>query len=912
MRRESKSQAPISPARSHFGKMENLEPRIVLDGDWSAADGASVFGSWGDGGYLTVTTIDLNNEPIVFERAPGGGGSDDDNGARVWQQIALLTTDNGSVAGSDIDMLGARTLAVHDDRLILGAPHANDGAGAAAVFHYQTATRTWAFETLLDAPSLDAGDGFGWSVDIHGSTAVIGTRAGNEAYVFRDSTGWSLAATLTPESDRAGGFGRSVATDGGTIVVGAPGEEGLDNDTSATSGAVYIFERDGNRWDVTVRMDAPRSAVDSEFGHSVAVHSGSVIVGAWMDDDMGAASGSVFALGRTGRTWEVEAKLTPAAQAPGARFGHDVSASGSRAAAMALGSDDGSVEAFAQVFKRRGDRWSLEATLDAGAETHWRSIAMQGDRVALGSDAGDGAAVVFRKVEDTDRWAVEATLAPSAEEGAMLIGHAVAIHDDTVLLGGLLGISQDGGDGAVGVSAAAWVMAGSGGASDDGSNNGSNDDRGPGDDDDDDDSGRDDDDDSGRDDDDDSGRDDDDDDDDSGRDDDDDDSGRDDDEDSDDDDSGRDDDDDDDDRNDDNGSGNDDNSNNDSSRRGRWIVRSLGSLPDVGVPLSDILTWTDRKDGQTYAAVATESGLVLFTRSADRTTDSGVWSSRNLTLEVTGAESVAGDISVFGTRDGRVFIVGYTADGDLVIYRQSGVGTAGDYGWEFQNITETDLSPRGFSTPRFAGGVVSFVTRWNALNIAGLDEQGRVRAVWTTPGMDHWRSDDLSASSGAPAMAGKLAVFLTPWGGINLAGTDESGALNVTWWVPGFDKWVTSNFNSLFDGPTLDGQSVSAYTTPWGGLNITGRDDRGDLVAYWWVPQFGERKEDDYWRVSNLSEQIVVSDQPTGTLQGLVTPDGQINLFGTNAVNDVVRYFWEPGEHWKMENLTQTATPIQS
>ena len=893
MRDESTSSASTNHARLHFGKMETLEPRIVLDGDWSAADGASVFGSWGDGGYLTVTTIDLNNEPIVFERAPGGGGSDDDNGARVWQQIALLTTDDGSGGGSDLDMLGGRPLAVHDDRLILGAPHANDGAGAAAVFHYQTATRTWAFETLLDAPGLDAGDGFGWSVDIHGNTAVIGTKAGNEAYVYRDSAGWSLQTTLTPDGDRNGGFGRSVATDGGTIVVGAPGEEGLDNDTSATSGAIYIFERDGNRWGVNVRMDAPRSAVNSEFGHAVDIHSGSVIVGAWLDDDMGTDSGSVFAIGRHSRTWEVEAKLTPATQAAGARFGHDVSASGSRAAAMALGTDDGSVESFAQVFKRRGDRWSLEATLDGGTDTRWRSIAMHGDRVALGSDAGAGAAVVFRKIEQTDDWVLEATLAPSAEEGAMQVGHAVAIHDDTVLLGGSLAVDLSGGDGAVGVRAAAWVMGGAGGTGDDSDDR--NDDHGPGDDDDDD-SGRDDDsDDNDEDDNDDSGRDDSDDDSDDG-----DDSGRDDDDDSNDDDS-----------NDDNGGGQgDDGSGDDSDQRGRWIVRSLGTLPDVGVPVSDILTWTDSKDGQTYAAVATESGLVLFTRSADRSTSNGVWTSRNLTTEVLGAELVAGDISVFGTRAGKVYIVGYTADGDLLLYRQTGTGDAGGYDWEFQNITESDLAPRGFSTPRFAGGVVSFVTRWNALNIAGLDEQGRVRAVWTTAGMDHWRSDDLSASSGAPAMSGKLAVFLTPWGGINLAGTDESGALNVTWWVPGFDKWVTSNFNNLFDGPTLDGQSVSAYTTPWGGLNITGRDDRGDLVAYWWVPHFGEHKEDDYWRVSNLSEQIVESDQPTGTLQGLVTPDGQINLFGTNAVDDVVRYFWEPGEHWKMENLTHTAMPF--
>jgi hypothetical protein len=911
MRRKPASRRHNLRQPVRFDSLENLEPRVVLDGDWSAADGASVFGSWGDGGYLTVTTIDLNNEPIVFERSPGGSGSDDGSddsaGARVWQQIALLTAADGSSDTLDTDALGRRSLAVHDDRLILGAPNANGGAGAAAVFHYQIATKTWVFETLLDAPGLEAGEGFGWSVDIHGETAVIGTRAGNAAYVFHDSGSWSLRATLTPDGGREGRFGSAVATDGGTIVVGAPGEEGLDGNTTATSGAVYLYERDGNQWGTHVRMDAPQSARDGEFGNSVAVHSGSVIVGAWLDDDMGTASGSVFAIGRHRGAWQVEAKLTPTSMAPGARLGHQVAASGSRAGAVGLGSDDGSVAPFAQVFKRRGDRWSLEATLDAGqsADAHWRSIDMQGDRVVLGSNAGAGAAVIFRRTEPGDQWVLESTVAPSAEEGAMMLAHGVALHDDTVLLGGQL--APGAADGTVAVTAGAWVIGGTGGTG--GNSAGQNDGRGPngpGDDDggngNDDGSGHDQNDDNGG-----NGNDDGaghDQNDDNGGDGNDDGSGHDQNDDNggngNDDGSGH-------DQNDDNGgNGNDDGSGDDSSSRGRWVVRRLGALPDVGTPVSDILTWTDSKDGQTYAAVATDSGLVLFTRSADRAT----WTSRDLTAEIAGAEAIAGDISVFGARDGMVYIVGYTADGDMVIFRQDGTGAAGAYGWSFRNISETDLTPRGFTTPRFAGGVVSFVTRWNAMNIAGLDDQGRVRAVWTTPGMDHWRSDDLSASSGAPEMAGQLAVFLTPWGGINLAGTDQSGALQVTWWVPGFDKWVTSNFNDLFDGPSLDGQSVSAYTTPWGGLNITGRDDRGDLVAYWWVPQFGENRDDDYWRVSNLSEQIVAAEQPAGTLQGLVTPDGTINLFGTNAVHDVLRYFWEPGEHWKMENLTHTALPV--
>ena len=905
----------------HIGHVERLEPRIVMDGDWSAADGAGVYGSGGDGGYLTVTTIDLNNQPIVFERVLGSGT--DDGSIKTWEQLAQLSTPDGATDATAGE-LGRHSLAVHDERMIIGAPDAEGGAGTAAVFRYQQSSGTWAFETLLTSPSAQAGDGFGWSVDIHGGTAVIGTRSGNAAYVFGDSSGWSLRATLAPDSGQVSGqagsrFGFSVATDGSVIAVGAPGEESVDGDTTATSGAVYIFDRDGNQWSLSTRLSAPADAQDAEFGNAVAAHSNNVIVGAWLDDDKGAASGSVFAIGRSKDGWNVEAKLTPTVQSPGARYGYDVAASGSRAAVIAIGSDDGSTLPFAQVLKRRGDRWRVEQVLapSAGenADFGWRSVAFQSDRIALGSDASGGSAMIFRQIEGTDVWTHEATLTPSDVAGAQSIGFDVAIHDETVLLGARFATGSG-----TELDAGAWVFRGSSSASEDNSggapnsfgpgddNGGNGNDDGAGHDQNDDNGGNGNDDGSGHDQNDDNGGNGNDDgaghdqnddnggngnDDEAGHDQNDDNGGN-----GNDDGAGH-------DQNDDNGgNGNDDGSNSQSSWH--WVVRGLGTLPGVGTPVSDILTWTDPKDGQTYAAVATADGLVLFTRSADRS----AWTARNLTTEVSGADAIAGDISVFGTKDGRVSIVGYNAAGDMIIFRQIGSGVAGDYEWSFQNITTTDLTPRGFDTPHFSGGVVTFVTRWGALNIAGLDDHGHMKAVWTTPGMGHWRSDDLSSSAGTPTLVGKLAVFLTPWGGINLAATDANGALSVTWWVPGFKRWVVSDFNALFDGPSLASDSVSAFTTPWGGLNIVGRDDHGDLVAYWWVPQFGEHKDDDYWRVSNLSEQIVASEQPVGPIHGLVTSDGEINLFGTNAAQDVIRYFWHSDDRWKMENLTHIATPI--
>jgi len=784
-------------AEPHVGRaLESLEPRIVLHGDWTALEGAGVFASLAGGQFITATTIDLDEEPIVFEQTEDDGGT----GFLEWSQVAMLRADDGTSNGENFEPLGRHSLAVHGERLIVGAPNANFGSGEVAIYEMDNRGE-WVFQTVLSVPGLEAGDGFGWSVDIHGNTAVIGTRSGNAAYVFRDSDGWSLGATLLPTADQEGRFGSSVATDGSVIAVGAPGEEMLDGDATRTSGALYIFERDGNDWALATRMDAPESAADGEFGNAVAVHSNTVIVGAWLDDDMGEESGSAFAIGRHGGDWLVEGKFTPDSHAPGTRFGYDVAASGSRAAIVGSGTEGGPGESLAAVFKRRGDEWSREAILEPdGAEFAWRSAAFHGDRVVLGSASGGGAAHVFVRTGD-DAWSHETTLTPTEEEGSAFVGFDVAAHDQTVVLG-------SGGD-PVAVNAGAWVFRA---PTDDGTGGGGG---------------------------------------------------------------------------------------------MKWIVRSLGTLPGVSDPLSDLVTWTDVKDGQTYAAVATVDGLMLFTRSADRTT----WTVRNLTDEIGGAENIVSNISVFGERGNRVLIVGYNDEDELLIYRQPNTGEPGNWDWDFANITERDLRPQGLDTPRFVSAISSFATQWNALNITGLDSEGNVRAVWIAPGMEQWKVANLSANAGTPRLAGNIATFVTSWGAMNLAGVDPEGKLVVTWWVPGFERWVVSDFNALFGGPEIEPESVTAFTTSWGALNIVGRDERGDVVVYWWVPEFAEESSTDRWHISNLTSNIDDPELPVGTLRGLITDDGQINLFGTNQVNDVIRFFWEPEDRWRTENLTHTAEP---
>lgn len=330
---------------------------------------------------------------------------------------------------------------------------------------------------------------------------------------------------------------------------------------------------------------------------------------------------------------------------------------------------------------------------------------------------------------------------------------------------------------------------------------------------------------------------------------------------------------------------------------GTWRSTDLHAW--VGGPLytKQVSTWTDPKDGNTYAAAPSPIGLMLFRQErAD-----GSWEMTNLGEAVAGSTTITSEISVFTTTDGIVKIVGKNNAGHLVMYYQLPHDPElTRFRWAYTDLTAEHLQPQGLATPEFVGNIITYVTSWNGQNIAGLDAQGRIQVVWWAPSMDLWAADDLSSQTGAPPMSGGLTVYLTPWGGINLAGADSAGKVSATWWVPGFLTWSTTNLSDQYDGPPLAGISITSYVTPWGGLNIAGLNGDGKLVIYWWAPPM------DSWSVTVISDMVADSLLPTGPLRGQGAADGSINVYGRYGPDaSVLRYWWKPDGVWQLENLTE-------
>lgn len=330
-----------------------------------------------------------------------------------------------------------------------------------------------------------------------------------------------------------------------------------------------------------------------------------------------------------------------------------------------------------------------------------------------------------------------------------------------------------------------------------------------------------------------------------------------------------------------------------------WSGYDLTALTGAPAVSGQVVSWTDSKDGLQYAAASGSSGVILY-KQVNGTT----WSYRNLTTESSGETVPGGQLVVLQGTDGLVRLAGLAGDGDLVVYAQTGAGSAGSYAWSFTNLATHDLAPQSMAMPQLVGEITGYVTSWNGLNVAGLDSSGQIHTVWWAPGIDLWRTTNLSEITGAPAFTGGLTAYLTSWDGINIGGITADGSLSVTWWVPSFGgNWLTNNLTAEFSGPNLVASSVSSYVTSWGGMNVAGIDNAGRVVVYWWAPEISATG----WQVTALSDVISGAPRLEGRIMGLATPTGVLNVLGYTGVGDIVRYHWQPGSSWASENISVMA-----
>ncbi len=239
----------------------------------------------------------------------------------------------------------------------------NYASGATYVYIRSPESGDWEMSAFVKASNNDELDNFGNQVALSGKTLVVSTtreksnqititngetsspnnslsNAGAAyVYVHNEMEGWKQEAYIKSGNNESYDyFGTTISVDGDTIAVGAPGEDSIENtitngdtvavdNTAWSSGAVYVYKRNGGAWAQEAYIKPSNNQVSEwgmEFGNSVSLNGNFLAVGAPGEasiqnfitngsvaslDQSSLGSGAVYIYRRNGHEWEQSAYI---------------------------------------------------------------------------------------------------------------------------------------------------------------------------------------------------------------------------------------------------------------------------------------------------------------------------------------------------------------------------------------------------------------------------------------------------------------------------------------------------------------------------------------------------------------------------------------------------------------------------
>ena len=244
-----------------------------------------------------------------------------------WVQEAKLQANDGR-AGDEF----GNSVALWGRHALVGVNRADtNGADAGAAYIFRREGNQWVQEAKLQANDGRAGDWFGYSVALSERYAVVGAHEADivgvpnagAAYIFkRDSGRWVQEVKVHSDSvDRNEYFGKSVAVSGDAVAVGAYKENTV---AGIGAGSVHVFIHKDGVWLLSSNIEADAGQAGDEFGYSVDFGDRHLVVSAPKKDVKGGDAGVVYILRRDTGRWVQEVQLQASDGQAGDEFGKSV------------------------------------------------------------------------------------------------------------------------------------------------------------------------------------------------------------------------------------------------------------------------------------------------------------------------------------------------------------------------------------------------------------------------------------------------------------------------------------------------------------------------------------------------------------------------------------------------------------
>jgi hypothetical protein len=297
-------------------------------------------------------------------------------------------------------------------------------------------------------PNITMFDQYGYSISIDGDIAVIGAPGNDDqnvnagkAFVYEKINGqWELVSELfLDHADAEVQFGKSVLIKDRLILVGVPGLNGFG---VPEEGGVIVYKKIENNWVYIneLRMEYP-SAYD-HLGASLAMHNGTVAVGAPGSTNIIENSGSVYIFKN------IETNVFPVAEIPVPasetvyKFGVSVALNGDDLFVGDIRSHVDNISKGA-VFVFDLDSYALKAKLTTNRNifNFGSTLAATSNTLAVsswGSNTNNSYGTVFifdKPVGDWTNTTENASRIPSNGDEYGIYGSSIYLNDETLVIG---------------------------------------------------------------------------------------------------------------------------------------------------------------------------------------------------------------------------------------------------------------------------------------------------------------------------------------------------------------------------------------------------------------------------------------------------------------------------------------------
>jgi VCBS repeat-containing protein len=352
------------------------------------------------------------------------------NNELTWGKLRygkLVVTDaNGKVIPATLKHSGDRILIAVND--------------TSAAYPLTIDPLVW-IEQKVTASNGTTNDGFGWSVAIFGSTAMIGAYGDasgggiNEGsvYVFAYKNGtWNEIQKLSQRGGYSGDlFGKSIALSRTTALISAPLYAGIGGE-----GVVYVFKKANDTWSQTQELTAANGSIYGGFGSSISLDGHTAIVGEpFANVGNNQEQGAAYIFKKSGGTWSQTQRLVANDGMSKDHFGWAVALSDST---VIVGAIDATVNGkrlagAAYVFDEADTGWSQtqKLTVDDTFGHFGSSIALDGTTALI----APGLKVVYAFSKQNDTWIQTQKIMPNDDVPDAYFGSSIALDGDVALIG---------------------------------------------------------------------------------------------------------------------------------------------------------------------------------------------------------------------------------------------------------------------------------------------------------------------------------------------------------------------------------------------------------------------------------------------------------------------------------------------